>query len=120
LVLALLDEPDTWSEIYEPDDAREGGWEHRHFARTLGRVYGRRAATVAVPKPALYVASRLARLFRRSKAKLTPDRVRYFCHPDWVAAPDRRPPERIWTPQVRTASGLKQTADWYRREGWLR
>ena len=33
--LALLDEPETQSETYEPDDGREGGWQHRHFARTL-------------------------------------------------------------------------------------
>jgi uncharacterized protein YbjT (DUF2867 family) len=119
LILAVLDEPDTWSEIYEPDDAHEGGWEHRHFARTLGRVYGRRAATLAMPKPVLRLASRLDRLVRRDRAKLTADRVNYFCHPDWVAAAERRPPERLWQPQVKTPTGLKETADWYKAEGWL-
>jgi uncharacterized protein YbjT (DUF2867 family) len=120
LILAVLDEPDTWSEIYEPDDGREGGWEHRHFARTLGRVYGRRAATLAVPKPLMRVASRLDRLVRRNKARLTADRVSYYCHPDWVVAPGRRPPERLWTPRIKTPSGLKDTADWYRKKGWLK
>jgi nucleoside-diphosphate-sugar epimerase len=120
LILAVLDEPDTCSVVYEPDDAREGGWEHRHFARTLGRVYGRRAATLAMPKPVLRLASRLDRLVRRDRARLTPDRVNYFCHPDWVAAADRRPPERLWQPRVKTPAGLKETADWYRAEGWLR
>ena len=119
LILALLDEPDTVSETYEPDDGREGGWEHRHFARTLGRLYGRRAATLAMPRPVLRVASRLDRLLRRGRAKLTPDRVSYFCHPDWVAAAERRPPAALWTAQVRTASGLKDTAAWYKEQGWL-
>ncbi len=50
LILALLDAPDTIGETYEPDDGREEGWDHRHFARTLGRVFGKRAATVAMPK----------------------------------------------------------------------
>jgi len=120
LILALLDEADTWSQIYEPDDGREGGWEHRHFARTLGRLYGKRAATFALPKPALRVASGLDRLFRRSGAKLTADRVGYFCHPDWVVAAERRPPAGLWKPEVKTATGLKQTAEWYRSEGWLK
>jgi uncharacterized protein YbjT (DUF2867 family) len=120
LVLALLDEPDTWGEIYEPDDGREGGWDHRHFARTLGRLYGKRAATVAMPKPVLRVASALDRLFRRGRAKLTADRVGYFCHPDWVAAADRRPPASLWQPRVKTATGLKETAEWYRAQGWLK
>ena len=120
LFLALLDEPDTFAETYEPDDGREGGWDHRHFARTLGRIYGRRAATVAVPRTLMRAAARVDRLFRRSRAKLTPDRVGYFCHPDWVSAAERKVPEALWTPQVRTPTGLKETADWYREQGWLK
>lgn len=120
LILAVIDEPDTVSEIYEPDDGRENGWVHRHFARTLGRIYGKRAATLAMPKPVLHGASRLDRLLRRGKAKLTPDRVSYFCHPDWVVAPDRRPPSDLWQPTVKTPTGLKTTAEWYREQGWLR
>ncbi|MDP9413217.1 MAG: NAD(P)-dependent oxidoreductase, partial [Pseudomonadota bacterium] len=64
--------------------------------------------------------SRLDRLLRRGKAKLTPDRVSYFCHPDWVVAPDRRPPSDLWQPAVKTPTGLKTTAEWYREQGWLR
>jgi uncharacterized protein YbjT (DUF2867 family) len=120
LILALLGEADTWGETYEPDDGREGGWDHRHFARTLGRLYGKRAATVALPKPVLRLASGFDRLLRRDRAKLTPDRVGYYCHPDWVAAADRRPPAALWTPRVKTPTGLKETADWYRAEGWLK
>lgn len=120
LILAVIDEPETVSETYEPDDGREKGWEHRHFARTLGRIYGKRAATVTVPKLAMKAASRLDRLFRRKNAKLTSDRVSYFSHPDWVVSAERRPPPALWRPQVRTPSGLKETAEWYAAEGWLR
>ena len=120
LILAVLDEPDTHAETYEPDDGAERGWEHRHFARTLGRIFGRRAATVAMPKVVMHGASRIDRLVRRGKAKLTPDRVRYFCHPDWVVTAQSRPPERLWTPQIRTPTGLKTTAEWYRAQGWLK
>lgn len=120
LVLAAVDEPDTVSEIYEPDDGRDGGWQHRHFARTLSRIYGKRAATLAMPKLVMKAASRLDRLFRRKSAKLTLDRVNYFCHPDWVVRAEHRPPPALWTPQVRTATGLKETAEWYKAEGWLK
>ena len=120
LTLAVLDEPDSHSETYEPDDGTEQGWEHRHFARTLGRIFGRRAATVAMPKMVMHGASQIDRLVRRGKAKLTPDRVRYFCHPDWVVTAQRRPPEHLWTPQIRTPTGLKETALWYQAQGWLK
>ena len=120
LVLALLDEADTHGEIYEPDDGADRGWDHRHFARTLGRIFGRRAATVAMPKAVMKGASRIDRLVRRDRAKLTPDRVRYFCHPDWVVTAQSRPPARLWTPQIRTPTGLKATAEWYLAQGWLK
>ena len=119
LILALLGASASHGETYEPDDGREGGWEHRHFARTLGRLFDKRAATVAMPKLVMQGAAQVDRLVRRSKAKLTPDRVRYFCHPDWVAAAERRVPAALWTPAIRTPTGLKATADWYRAQGWL-
>jgi nucleoside-diphosphate-sugar epimerase len=120
LILTIIAAPDSVGETYEPDDGREGGWEHRHFARTLSRLFGKRATTVAMPGPLLKGAARLDRLVRRGKAKLTPDRARYFCHPDWVAAAQRRPPTSLWTPQIRTPTGLKATAEWYLAQGWLR
>lgn len=119
LILAVLDEPETHGETYEPDDGVENGWEHRHFARTLGRLFGKRAATVRLPRMVMRGASRLDRLVRREGARLTADRVRYFCHPDWVVTARHRPPEALWKPQIRTPTGLKQTADWYREQGWL-
>ena len=120
LVLAILAEPDTLGATYEPDDGSENGWDHRHFARTLGRILGRRAATVAMPRMVMKGASRLDRLVRRDRAKLTPDRVRYFCHPDWVVTAEARPPHTLWRPAIRTPTGLKATAEWYRQQGWLR
>jgi len=56
---------------------------------------------------------------RGPKAKLTRDRVRYFCHPDWVVAAHRRPPASLWEARVRTPAGLRATAAWYREQGWL-
>ena len=120
LMLAVIDEPDTVGETYEPDDGREEGWEHRHFAHSLGRVFDKKATTLAMPKAVLMSVARLDRLVRRKRAKLTPDRVGYFCHPDWVVRAERRPPALLWQPRVHTPTGLKDTADWYRAEGWLR
>lgn len=119
LILSTIDEADTVGEIYEPDDGHEGGWQHRHFARTLSRVYGKRAATLSMPKFIMRGASRLDQLFRRKKAKLTADRVNYFCHPDWVVRAEHRPPSALWSPEIRTSTGLRQTAEWYREAGWL-
>ena len=118
-ILAVLDAPETWGRIYEIDDGRENGWEHRHFARTLGRLYGKRVTTIRAGRRMMGLGSRLDRLVRRDRAELTPDRVGYFLHPDWVATRERRPPAKLWQPAVHTPTGLKRTADWYRAQGWL-
>jgi len=120
LILAVLDADDSWGETYEPDDGTTEGWAHSHFARTLGRAFDKRPATLAMPRLALQAAAGADRLVRGRKAKLTRDRVRYFCHPDWVATAERRPPPQLWQPSVRTPTGLKETAEWYVREGWLK
>ena len=120
LILAVIDEPDTVSEMYEPDDGQENGWEHGQFARALGTSLGKKPTTLAMPKLLLQGASRVEGLFRRGKAKLTPDRVRYFCHPDWVVSAERKPPAGLWQARIPTEAGLAATAGWYREQKWLR
>jgi hypothetical protein len=56
---------------------------------------------------------------RGNKAKLTPDRVAYFCHPDWVVSTGKAPPADLWRPEIGTEHGLAETAAWYRKQGWL-
>jgi hypothetical protein len=119
LILAVLGEPDTYAETYEPDDGREGGWEHRHFARTLGRLYGRRAATVAMPRTLMRAAARVDRLFRRSRAKLTADRVSYYCHPDWVSRRSAGPLPPL-DPESKDSDRPQGDGDWYKAQGWLK
>jgi hypothetical protein len=120
LILALVGETESISQIYEPDDGVENGWDHRHFARTLGRIFGKRATTVAMPRLVMQGASRIEKIVRRDKAKLTADRVRYFCHPDWVVTARLRPPPTLWRARIRTPTGLKETASWYQQQGWLK
>jgi hypothetical protein len=59
------------------------------------------------------------RFVRRDKAKLTPDRAAYFCHPDWVVSTGKTPAPGLWRPEIATEVGLTQTAQWYGANGWL-
>lgn len=119
LLLALAEPSAPGKLLLEPDDGRPGGWSHREFGDALGKAVGMPARTISTPRFLLAIGSRLDRLVRGDKAKLTPDRVAYFCHPDWVASPDLKPPADLWRPQIDTARGLKDTAAWYREAGWL-
>ena len=119
LLLVLAESRSPKKEILEPDDGRAGGWSHREFASALGRAMGRRAVSLATPRPILRLGAAVDRLFRGDKAKLTPDRAAYFSHPDWVVSPSNSPPTSVWKAQIATEAGLAQTAAWYREKGWL-
>lgn len=119
LLLACAGEDAPSKLVIEPDDGRSGGWSHREFGDALGKAVGTHARTISTPKVLLSLASRADRLVRGSNAKLTADRVAYFCHPDWVVSAGKCPPPDLWAPQVETGRGLSETAAWYEREGWL-
>lgn len=123
LLLALADTRNPRAglkRIFEPDDGREGGWAHKEMAQAIGRAVGKsRVFAPHLPAGVLALAARVDKLLRGDKAKLTQDRVGYMCHPNWVARSDRAVPEKIWTPAIPGEVGFAQTAEWYRREGWL-
>jgi nucleoside-diphosphate-sugar epimerase len=118
LLLALATTGDC-RHVLDADDGRDGGWSHRDFAQAIGAATGRRVRAIALPRPLMLAGAHLDRLIRGKGAKLTPDRVAYFCHEDWVIDAARRPPANLWTPQVETSAGLAATAAWYRAEGLL-
>ena len=98
--------------------ARHLGRDLRARRRPRGRLgpsplrpHPRAASSASAPRPSR-CRSRCCRRRPGStgwsaarNAKLTPDRVGYFCHPDWVVAAEARPPGRAWAPAIRTPTG---------------
>lgn len=120
LLLTLASEREiSLAHSYEADDGTPGGWDHLEFGQAIGRAVGRSVRTFATPNWALGLGARVDRMLRGKGAKLTPDRVSYFCHPDWVVSKGKQPPKRLWTPEVATEEGLKATAKAYRQKGWI-
>jgi uncharacterized protein YbjT (DUF2867 family) len=117
LLLALPTSNALIREIVEPDDGRPDGWDHRDFARAIGIAMGSKVLPLPLPRPILDAIAALDGLFRGKNAKLTPDRVAYFCHRDWVS--HARPPADVWAPQEATPTALATTAQWYRAQGSL-
>ncbi len=120
VALASANAAPTKKKTYEPDDGREGGWSHKELAAAIGRAMGRgKVFAPHLPKKVLDAAAAADRLARGDKAKLTADRVGYMAHPNWVARFDRKPPPGLWQPRIAGEEGLKATAEWYKREGWV-
>lgn len=120
LLLALLPARPALSRcILEPDDGRDGGWDHADLARAIGQAMGRKVWAPHLPEWMLRAGAGLDRLVRGDRARLTPDRVGYMVHPDWVSRADKAPPADLWTPEIPTPEGLAATACWYRQQRWL-
>ncbi|MFN2098560.1 NAD-dependent epimerase/dehydratase family protein [Altererythrobacter sp. MF3-039] len=111
--------PSLRRKIFEPDDAREGGWSHKELGKAIGEAMGRRVFAPHLPASVLRAAAGVDRILRMDNAKLTPDRVGYMTHPNWIARSDRAVPVEVWQPRIPGVAGLKQTAEWYRENGWL-
>ena len=120
LLLALVPGgEDVSHRVFEPDDGHKHGWSHYELARAIGWAMGRRPWVVHLSRASLDRAARADRLVRGSTARLTPDRVGYMSHPDWVVSPFAQVPGELWRPQIATREGLKATAKWYRDNKWL-
>jgi nucleoside-diphosphate-sugar epimerase len=119
LVALLPSHDDATARIFEADDGTQNGWSHDGFARAIGWALGRRVTTIHAPRFLLKMAALGDRLVRGRKAKLTSDRASYLSHPDWTIDRTAAPPAALWTPQIQTRAGLKETARWYRAQGWL-
>lgn len=122
LLLALLpSSEDVTHRMFEPDDGEPGGWTHVRLAQAIGAAVREKPIRPLSLSPRLIgLAARADRLVRGSKAKLTPDRARYICHPDWMVGEGLQPPRSLWRARIDTPEGLKATAAWYREAGWLK
>lgn len=105
--------------VFEPDDGVPEGWANEDMARAIGAALGKRPWVIGLKPGFLRLGARIDAMLRGAKAKLTPDRVGYMTHPDWVVSPQAAPPPDLWQAAIETRSGLTGTAEWYRREGWL-
>jgi len=115
LLLALTGHNAPHGHIFEVDDGKTNGWTHVDFAKAIAAAMSRRALVLSTPRPILKMGSVFDRLLRGDKAKLTADRVNYFCHPDWRIDPAKRPDAGLWVPKIETTVGLAETAKAYRK-----
>lgn len=120
VTLAVSNAAPTKKKTYEPDDGREGGWSHKELAAAIGRAMGKGTVFAPhLPEGVLIAAAAADRFLRGDRAKLTADRVGYMCHPNWVARSACAVPPGVWRPRIAGEEGLRATAGWYRREGWV-
>lgn len=99
----------TW----EVSDGTPDGLSHPELAAAFGTALGRKVRALPLPQWVLMSFAAMDCLARGPAAKLTPDRVRYMCHRDWVAEPSKAPPESFWKSRIGSVEGLGRAAQAY-------
>ncbi|MBV7264840.1 NAD-dependent epimerase/dehydratase family protein [Erythrobacter ani] len=107
-------------QVFEPWDDNAFGYEHSELGKMIAEAVGNpNAIAPKLPAGILHLAARADQAIRGPMAKLTPDRVGYMLHPDWVCDMKKAPPISLWQAVWSGEDGLKMTAEWYKAEGWL-
>jgi len=119
-VLAL-GKPVKSGSAYFVDDGKIYVW--RDMLSEIERALGKKAfLRFSVPFAVLRAAATgnewLARARNRS-VMLTRDKVNELAAPHWVCDSEKAREELAWTPHVDWSAGVRETASWYQRQGWL-
>jgi len=94
----------------------------RELVRAIGRAVGREPRVVPLPAPLarglLWTIGAIAHLAGRATL-LSGDKAAEFLAPAWTCRPDALARDAGWHAATDLETGLRRTAAWYRREGWL-
>ncbi|HLV26150.1 MAG TPA: NAD-dependent epimerase/dehydratase family protein [Gemmatimonadales bacterium] len=108
------------SGMYYLSDGQVHLWED--VMTGIGAAIGRVLRTVSLPTGILHVAARLDRtraLLLGRKPLLTPDRARELSGADWSCSDALARAELGYESRIPLLDGLFETAEWYRKVGWL-
>ena len=88
----------------------------------LGLILNRRVRTLCVPQLLGWCAGAAAELLstlRQRPLILSRDKVREACQGRWICAAAKAARQLGYRATVPLAEGLRETVQWYRRQGWL-
>ncbi len=94
----------------------------RELVRAIGRAVGRQPRIVPLPGPLaralLWTIGSIAHLAGRATL-LSGDKAAEFLAPAWTCRPDALARDAGWRAETDLETGLRRTAAWYRKKGWL-
>jgi nucleoside-diphosphate-sugar epimerase len=93
------------------------------LARAIGRALGRAPRVVPLAAPLarmlLWASGSVAHLAGRATV-LSADKAAEFLAPAWTCRADALSRDAGWRAEVDLDTGVRRTAAWYQKEGWLR
>lgn len=94
----------------------------RAVADKIAEMMGRRVRTIAIPRPVAFgvaMAAEAVAALTRKPPVINRDKVTDLSQRCWGCSIARARRELGYDQQVSLEEGLRETIDWYKREGWL-
>jgi nucleoside-diphosphate-sugar epimerase len=96
---------------------------HYQLGRLIGRALGRRRAwTIPFGPPIVWLVGGVGELAGKARGRqvvFNLDKAREATAGSWVCSPNKAREELGFAVQAPLPDRLRQTADWYRKQGWL-
>ena len=100
----------------------EDDYSMRAVADLMAALMHKRAREIAIPKSIAYVVAILAEgaaAILRKPPVINRDKVTDLSQTSWSCSIERAKSELGYMPKVQLEDGLRETIEWYKREGWL-
>ncbi|HEY3137150.1 MAG TPA: NAD-dependent epimerase/dehydratase family protein [Blastocatellia bacterium] len=100
----------------------EDDYSMRAVADLMAALMNKRAREIAIPKSLAYsvaVAAEAAAAVMRKPPVINRDKVTDLSQTCWSCSIERAKRELGYSPRIDLEHGLRETIEWYRREGWL-
>jgi nucleoside-diphosphate-sugar epimerase len=119
MVLAA-EKPNSSNQIYFLSG--DGAFDWQTIGGMIASALQKKTWTIHVPVSMLQIASRISVAYGRligKPALLNGDKVSEMVQPGWLCSNEKAKKELGFAPAVSLPEGLKQTATWYKQQGWL-
>ncbi len=110
------------NQIIELSDPASDGYSWPQVVRAACAASSRKARPFLIPPLLVRAVASLNGSLARMRGKISifdSGKAREILHPNWAAQPHLRVPKEVWTPKVSIGEGFLETAQWYRKAGWL-
>ena len=100
----------------------ENDYSMRAVADLMAALMHKRAREIAIPKSLAYgvaVAAEAAAAILRRPPVINRDKVNDLSQTCWSCSIERAKNELGYKPRIELEAGLRETIEWYKREGWL-
>ena len=121
-ISCLMENSEYYNKTVELDDGNKNGYSYKEFYNTAAKILTLKPLHITLPKFILKIFGHTNDLLS-SIIGYTPMvsamKVNEMCHPDWVCQNNAEEQVTGWTPKYNLEKGLKETLDWYKKNGYM-